>query len=186
MKIHEADHVDRVLDQWATARPDLDTAPVAIVARVGRIGRYFDHAVDRLLGAYGLRRETWDILAALRRAGPPFRLSPTELYGAVMRTSGAVTNRLRRLEHAGLVRRRDDPGDGRGLLVELTDEGRALVDRAAPAHLENERRLLAALTPSEQRTLAALLRKLLLAQEAEQPQPPFRSRRRHAKRGDGR
>lgn len=165
MKSSREDHVDRVRAQWAAQRPELDTSPVGIVARVGRLGRYFDHALDGLFIAYGLRRETWDVLASLRRAGPPYRLSPTDLYRGLMRTSGAMTNRLRRLEQAGLVRRVTDPADGRGLLVELTQAGRRLVDDVASAHLDNERALLEALTPAEQDALVALLRKLLLSFE---------------------
>lgn len=186
MKLPDGDHVDRVRDQWATERPDLDTAPVAVVARVGRLARYLDHGLERVLADYGLRRETWDVLASLRRTGAPYRLSPTELYRGLMRTSGAMSNRLRRLEHAGLVRRLIDPADGRGVLVELTDEGRTRVDAAAAAHLDNERGMLDALTPAEQDTLAGLLRKLLLAFETEPvPPPPLRRCRRARHRRHG-
>ncbi len=146
---------------------------MGIVARVGRLARYFDHGLDALFAGYGLRRETWDVLASLRRTGPPYRLSPTDLYRGLMRTSGAMTNRLRRLEDAGLVCRVTDPADGRGLLVELTQDGRRLVDDVAGAHLDNERALLDALTPAEQDALVALLRKLLLSFETE-PGPPDR------------
>jgi DNA-binding MarR family transcriptional regulator len=112
------------------------------------------------------------VLASLRRCGPPYRLSPTELYLGLMRTSGAMTNRLRRLEAAGLVRRVIDPSDGRALLVELTDEGRALVDALAPLHLANERAMIAALSAREQEQLAGLLAKLLAAFEGEDDRPP--------------
>lgn len=172
--------MDRVRDQWAVQRPDLDTGPVAVVARVGRLGRYFDHGLEQVFADYDLRRETWDVLASLRRVGPPYRLSPTELYRGLMRTSGAMSNRLNRLERAGFVRRLVDPADGRGVLVELTDEGRSHVDAASAAHLDNERAMLDALTPAEQDTLAGLLRKLLLSFETEPgppPPPPRRCRR---------
>lgn len=164
-------------EQWAATRPDLDTSPVAVVARVGRLARYLDHRLDSLFGEYGLRRESWDVLASLRRAGVPYRLSPTDLYRALMRSSGAMTNRLRRLEQAGLVRRVVDPGDGRGMLVELTEEGRELVDEVAAAHLDNERTLLAPLSAAEQETLVILLRKLLLSFEAQGAPPPPATRR---------
>jgi DNA-binding MarR family transcriptional regulator len=164
--------VDRVRAQWARVRPDLDTTPVAVVARLGRVLAYVDAGVNARLGELGLTRNSWDVLASLRRAGPPYRLSPTVLYRALMRTSGAMTHRLAELERAGLVRRVPDATDGRGLLVELTEEGLAIVDRLAPAHLENERDLLAPLTDDEQATLAALLRKLLQSFEQTRPTPP--------------
>jgi DNA-binding MarR family transcriptional regulator len=175
------DHVDRVIAQWALERPDLDLAPVAVVARLGRAARYVDHGLESEFAAHGLSRASWDVLASLRRAGSPYRLSPTELYRALMRTSGAITHRMLRLERAGLIRRLPEPRDGRSMLVELTAEGRRLVDRVAPLHLENERRLLSPLTEREAIELARLLKKLLLAYEAEHPVPPpirMRKRRR--------
>jgi DNA-binding MarR family transcriptional regulator len=170
--ILSGDHVDRVRAQWALVCPDLDTAPVAVVARLGRAAAYLDAGVEARLAEFELTREAWDVLAALRRAGPPYRLSPTELYLSLMRSSGAMTHRLSRLERAGLIRRVPDPDDGRGLLVEMTREALALVDRVAPMHLANERALLAALSVEEQRLLAALLRKLLHAFERDQRSPP--------------
>jgi len=159
------DHIDRVRAEWAAERPELDTSPIEVVARVGRVARRLDAGMNAVLAEYGLRRDTFDVLAALRRSGPPYELSPSDLYGRLMRTSGAVTNRLQRLELDGLVSRHPDPEDGRGLLVRLTPPGRRLIDRATEPHLHNERRLLAALSPAEQRTLAGLLRKLLLSLE---------------------
>jgi DNA-binding MarR family transcriptional regulator len=161
------DHVDRVRAQWHEVRPDLDTSPVAIVARIGRIAAYLDQSIDELMGEYGLARWSWDVLASLRRAGRPYELSPTELYRALMRSSGAMTNRLRRLERAGLIERRPDPGDGRGRLVRLTARGRKLVDEIAARHLENEDRLLASLSDRDRGDLAALLRQLALSLEEE-------------------
>jgi DNA-binding MarR family transcriptional regulator len=132
----EEDHVDRVQAEWRAVQPELDPAPVAIVARIGRIAAYFDQSTNALMSERGLSRSSWDVLASLRRAGPPYELSPTELYHALMRSSGAMTNRLHRLEHAELIERRPDPGDGRGRLVRLTDRGRKLVDEIAPIHLD--------------------------------------------------
>ncbi len=166
------DHVARVLGQWASEVPELDVSPVAVVARVGRLAKYLDQGMERVLAENGLRREGWDVLASLRRAGPPFRLSPTDLYLGLMRTSGAMTNRLHRLQEAGLVRRVADPSDARSLLVELTDEGRRLVDELAPRHVANERAMIEALSPAEQEQLAGLLAKLLHAFEAEDERPP--------------
>lgn len=171
----EQDHVDRVRTQWRAVRPDLDTAPVAIVARIGRIAAYFDQATDMLMNEHGLARSSWDVLATLRRAGPPYELSPTELYQALMRSSGAMTNRLHRLQRAGLIERRPDPGDGRGRLVRLTAQGRELVDQLAPIHLENENRLLASLTDEDRSALEKLLRRLARGLEETRPTPPNNS-----------
>jgi DNA-binding MarR family transcriptional regulator len=164
--------VDRVRAVWAKARPELDTTPMAVVARVGRLARYLDGGLDELFARFGLQRISWDVLASLRRVGPPYQLSPTDLYRGLMRTSGAMTNRLHRLERMGLVSRVPDPADGRSTLVVLTPEGRELVDRVAQAHMDNERHLLAALSQEEQLQLADLLKKLLVSFEAEQPVAP--------------
>src|ERR671923_2393976 len=133
-KLHDdgPDHVDHVREQWAAMRPDLDTTPVAVIARLGRATAYIDAGINARLAEFGLTREAWDVLASLRRAGAPFRLSPTQLYVALMRSSGAMTHRLGSLERAGLVKRVADPGDGRSSLVQLTGRGAALVDRVAP------------------------------------------------------
>ncbi len=167
-----ADHVDRVRDQWQDVCPELDTTPVAIVARVGRSAAYFDQSVNALMARFGLSRSAWDVLASLRRVGPPYERSPTELYRGLMRTSGTMTNRLKRLEKDALIERCPDPEDGRGLLVRLTARGLQLVDQIAPLHLENERRLLRSLTAADQETLERLLRGLLHDLEASQPAPP--------------
>jgi DNA-binding MarR family transcriptional regulator len=161
MSPDEPDHVDRVRAKWREVRPDLDTTPMGIVARVGRTAGYFDQAVNAQLGEHGLNRAAWDVLASLRREGPPYELSPTELYRSLMRTSGAMTNRLHRLEAAGLVERRPDPQDGRGIVVRLTPRGLKLVDEVAPLHLANERDLLATLSDDDLRALESVLRKLL-------------------------
>jgi DNA-binding MarR family transcriptional regulator len=168
----EPDHVDQVRAQWRAARPELDTSPVAIVARIGRIAAYFDQSTDALMAEHGLARSSWDVLASLRRAGPPYELSPTDLYQALMRSSGAMTNRLHRLARAGLIERRPDPGDGRGRLVRLTARGRKLVDEIAPSHLENERRLLGSLTDTDRVALEDLLRRLAHNLEETRPTPP--------------
>jgi DNA-binding MarR family transcriptional regulator len=168
----DRDHVDRVIAQWAQVRPELDTSPVAVAARLGRAAAYISAGIDARLEEFGLSRAAWDVLASLRRAGPPHRLSPTQLYVALMRSSGAMTHRLHGLERQGLIRRVPDPRDARGMLVELTRKGVVLVDRIAPLHLDNERALLEPLSHDEQQNLARLLRKLLLAHERLQPSPP--------------
>lgn len=167
MKIPATDHVANVRAEWAREWPELQTAPIDIVARVGRLAHFFDEGINEVLRVHGIRREGWDVLASLRRAGPPYRASPTELYRRLMRTSGAMTNRLNRLESAGLIARVPDPTDARGRLVELTAAGHRLVEELAPLHLANERTMLSPLTADEWDELAALLTKLLLAFEQE-------------------
>jgi len=166
--------VDRIRAQWAAARPDLDTSPFAIVGRMGRAAAYFDQAIARCLDEHGLQRGSWDVLASLRRNGPPYERSPTQLYRGLMRSSGALTHRLHRLERAGLIERAPDPVDGRGLLVRLTPAGVELVDRILPLHMDNERRLIAALSSDDRAALERILRRLLGALEGSDPEPPGR------------
>jgi DNA-binding MarR family transcriptional regulator len=170
-RLPEHDHVDLVLAEWEKQGARLDTSPVAVVARIGRAGALLDRGLNANFARFGLTRTDWDVLASLRRVGAPYRRSPTELYRALMRTSGGMTHLVDRLEREGLVERVADPDDRRGLLVELTRRGRALVRRVGPSHLETERRLLAALTPAEQGELARLLRKLLIGLEAPSADP---------------
>jgi DNA-binding MarR family transcriptional regulator len=156
------DHIDRVRQLWAKEVPGLDTAPIAVIARLGRLQAYVDRALHAVFSAHGLTRQSWETLASLRRVGAPYQLTPTELYQALMRTSGALTHTLHQLEYAGLVRRVPSEHDGRSVLVALTPAGLALVDRVGPEHLSNEHRMLATLTTEEQATLAGLLRRLLI------------------------
>lgn len=182
------DHVDRVRAQWARERPDLDTQPITVIARLGRAARFVDQGLAEFFAAHNLSRADWDVLASLKRSGPPYSLSPTSLYRGLMRTSGAMSQRLESLERNGLIERRLDPADRRGVVVKLTAKGRRLVDDVAAKHLANERRLLAPLSRKEQNDLARLLKKLLLAYESEQSVPPGvpkHSRRRpHKKRSE--
>jgi DNA-binding MarR family transcriptional regulator len=158
----ERDGVDEILAQWRRERPDLDPAPIGVVGRVSRLARELERRLEPVYRAHGLEPGWHDLLATLRRAGPPFRMRPTDLTDALMLTSSGTTKRLDRLERAGLVAREPDPADRRGTLIALTDDGRALIDRLTPDHLANEDRLLAGLSAGEREQLAALLRKLLL------------------------
>jgi DNA-binding MarR family transcriptional regulator len=155
------DHVDTVLAQWAAERPDLDASPMAVIGRLSRLSRLVGVHLGRTFSAHGLDGPSFDVLATLRRNGPPHRLTPTELMRSAMVTSGAITQRLDRLEARGLVTRSRADTDGRVVHVALTRKGRALIDRALPDHVDTEHRLLAALTPAERNTLASTLRKLL-------------------------
>jgi DNA-binding MarR family transcriptional regulator len=172
------DQVDRARAQWRQEWPELDTFPIAVIARLGRLAGYVDAHHERFFDQHGLTRAHWDVLACLRRAGPPYRLTPTELHQGLMRSTGTVTHRLHQLEEKGLIERRPDPADGRGLLVGLTRRGRALVDRLAVAHLDHEREFLAGLSAAQQRQLAGLLGHLLAAVEQRYPMPGSRDRRR--------
>jgi DNA-binding MarR family transcriptional regulator len=159
------DDVDRILDQWAAERPDLDASPMGIIGRIARLSRSQSRAISTTLAPHGLRRDEFDVLATLRRSGPPFQLTPTQLRGSMMITSATMTHRLDKLEQRGLISRQPDPRDRRGLLVGLTAEGRSLVDRALDDHVENEHRLLAAMSPGDREHLASLLRCLMVAGE---------------------
>jgi DNA-binding MarR family transcriptional regulator len=162
MSSEERDLVDELLDQWKRERPDLDCKPMAVFGRLNRLDRVSNAAIEARLGEHGLSRGEFDVLATLRRRGEPYTLAPTALARWMMLSSAAMTNRVDRLEAAGLVERRPDPGDRRGVLVALTPDGKRVVDAAVADHVENERRLLEPLTAEEQQALNALLRKLLL------------------------
>lgn len=157
------DRIDRILAQWREQRPDLDTRAMGVVGRIQRAASALRPRLDAVHEASGLVGESFDVLAALRRSGPPFQLTPTQLYREMMLTSGAMTNRIDRLEQAGLVARAPDPSDRRGTLVRLTAKGKRLIDAATTRHVINEESLLSALTPREAQQLSDLLRKLLVA-----------------------
>lgn len=155
------DHVDQVLAQWAAERPDLDASPMAVIGRLSRLNQLIGTELRRTFSAHGLDAPSFDVLATLRRNGPPYRLTPTELMRSAMVTSGAITQRLDRLVTRGLVCRCPTESDGRSVYVTLTDSGRALIDEVLPHHVDTENRLLAGLTPSDRNALARSLRHLL-------------------------
>ena len=160
--VTERDGVDLILEQWRRERPELDPSPIGVVGRISRLARELEQRLEPVYREHGLEAGWHDVLATLRRSGPPYRLRPTEFTGALMLTSSGTTKRLDRLEQAGLITRGPDPEDRRGTLITLTGAGRRLVDATTQAHLENERRLLSALTDQEREQLADLLRKLRL------------------------
>lgn len=159
------DEVDLVVGAWSEARPDVDLAPMQIFSRIDRIAQLLDLHRRRTFQAHGLESWEFDVLAALRRAGAPYRLSPGRLLRETHVTSGTMTNRVDRLAAKGLVHRAQDPRDGRGVLVELTDDGLALVDRALVALVDLEARLLSQWSPAERDELVSYLRRLLLASD---------------------
>ncbi len=159
------DGVDRIVEQWARERPDLDTTAMAVFGRVYRLARLSGDEVERVYAAFGIGRPEFDVLATLRRSGAPFELSPGALSSSMMLSTGGTTARIDRLEDAGLVARSPDPHDRRGVLVRLTRRGRTLVDDAVAAGLARQQELLSSLSDRKQAQLAALLREVLLPLE---------------------
>jgi DNA-binding MarR family transcriptional regulator len=155
------DHIEDTIAAWRRERPGLDLSGMAVVARLLRVAHRFDEAQDEFFAALGLKPGWLDVLGALRRAGDPYRLTPTKLSEEALISTAGMTNRLDRLEQAGLIRRLPDPDDRRGVLVELTNDGLELVDAAVDAHRGLSRRLLAGLEGTEREELDALLKKLL-------------------------
>lgn len=155
------DHVDRILQQWHRERPDLDVGPMGLLGRITRLRTHLARETEQVLAAHGLNSATFDVLATLRRSGPPYALSPSDLLATTMVSSGTMTNRLDQLEKAGLVARSHNPEDRRSIIIALTDKGRSVVDEAAGAHVANQHRLVDGLSPEDRATLDGLLRTFL-------------------------
>ncbi|TGQ45916.1 MarR family transcriptional regulator [Mesorhizobium sp. M00.F.Ca.ET.216.01.1.1] len=156
------DRAAKAIEQWKRERPDLDVTPMAVLGRLSEAASLIARErLAPLFARFGLQSGEFDVLATLRRSGSPYALTPTALYEATMVTSGAMTNRLDRLEKAGLIRRAPHPSDRRGVVVQLTEKGRDLIDEALAAHLANEHQILSGLTRTEREALANLLRKLI-------------------------
>ena len=165
MSEEQPDAVDRIAEQWARERPDLDVGPMLVVGRLHRAADLLDQELRTVFARAGLGNGDFDVLASLRRAGAPYKLTPTELAGTTMVTSGAVTKRVDRLVKDGLVERSVSETDGRGRVIALTAKGKRVQEELHPQHLANEERLISALDADEQRQLAGLLSKLLLSLE---------------------
>lgn len=155
------DEVDRIVAAWRRERPDLDVSPLEVLSRVDRLSRHLDRARRAAFAAHGLEAWAFDVLAALRRAGHPYQLSPGQLVTQTLVTSGTMTNRVDRLAAQGLVTRLPDPSDRRGVLVRLTDTGRERVDAAVEDLVRREHGLLAALAEPDREALVATLRALV-------------------------
>jgi DNA-binding MarR family transcriptional regulator len=156
------DEVDRIVEDWSRERPDVDFAPLQVLSRVARLGKHLDRARRQAFAASGLEPWEFDVLAALRRAGTPYQLSPKALLQQTLVSSGTMTNRIDRLVERRLVERRTDPHDGRGVLVVMTGRGAEAVDAAISELLTGEAELLEGLSKADQERLAGLLRKLSL------------------------
>ena len=159
------DEVAELVAAWRRERPDLDIAPLEALSRITRLARHLDIARRAAFAEHGL--ETWgfDVLAALRRAGAPYQLTPGQLIHENLVTSGTITNRLDRLESDGLLARYPDPSDGRGTLVRITAQGIKVIDAALASLLQREKELLKSLEPEEQSMLANLLSSILASLE---------------------
>lgn len=156
----KGDAVDRYREAWRQELPAVDTEPMAILGRINRVANLIAPAIEQLFARHGLDRGEFDVLATLRRSGPPYRLTPTELYTSLMISSGGLTHRLARLDAAGLIRREPSPTDGRSLLVALTEKGRRRAEAAFVEDMALEREWIARLPTTDRRRLAALLRQL--------------------------
>ena len=164
-----ADSVDRLIADWSRVRPELEFAPVGIVARLARARTYIDGALEAVFEGHGLSAPGFAVLVTLARLDRPAGVPQRTLMDELGLTSGTISVRIDRLAEDGLVERRPDPGDGRNSLIVLTEQGRLVFERVVPAHLENERRLLVALDDDERAVLATLLRKLLVEYEGSLP-----------------
>ncbi|GAA4057853.1 MarR family winged helix-turn-helix transcriptional regulator [Nonomuraea soli] len=156
-----ADAVDEVLAQWKRERPDVDVWPMGVVGRITRLSLILDKELKDFFAGHDLERWEFDVLATLRRSGPPYELTAGALNKAAMVTSGAITNRIDRLTARGLVERVRDDADRRSVRVRLTDRGWTLIEELVPLHVANEARILRALSGQERDDLAGALRDLL-------------------------
>lgn len=161
MPRQQPDAVDRISQQWNEVRPDIDMSPMSVIGRVSRLSRLVDRRLSENFERFGIENWMYDVLATLRRTGEPYELTAGELVRQSMVTTGAITNRIDRLEQRGLVERART-GDRRKVLVRLTAPGFELVENAVGAHMATERAMLADLSPRQQHDLANLLRTALL------------------------
>ncbi|WP_318656483.1 MarR family winged helix-turn-helix transcriptional regulator [Scrofimicrobium canadense] len=151
------DESRRIVDAWRTERPDLDPSPMLVFSRLSRLSRHLDRERRKAFAAHDLETWEFDVLAALRRSGEPYQATPGALMNDLLVSSGTMTNRIDRLEEAGLVQRKPSNRDRRVVLVQLTDAGAQRVDGALEALLKAEKRILSVLELSERTELASLL-----------------------------
>ena len=155
------DHVDKVLAQWRHERPDLEVMPMGLIGRVKRLAQHLTREMEKTWADHGLNAASFDVLATLRRAGAPFRLSPGDLMASTMVTSGTMTHRIDQLEKAGLVERIRNPDDGRGFLIALTETGYGVIDAAVTAHVATQDKLVSGLSAADRKALNRLLKSFL-------------------------
>ncbi|MFC8263573.1 MarR family winged helix-turn-helix transcriptional regulator [Streptomyces sp. NPDC057291] len=166
------DAVDLILEQWKRELPSLDASPMEVLGRLHRSFLRYQGLLSDLFDCFDLNMAAFDVLAALRRSGPPYRRTAGELADISLVTTGGITLRLDRLEKAGLVTRERDPGDRRVVYARLTDRGIEIAGVVAVAHFANEERMLAELTGAERTQLGRLLGKLERSLETAERTPP--------------
>lgn len=157
------DFVDHLIHEWHVVHPELDLEGVALVARLVRLSQYFTNRLDTNFDSFGTNRGEFEVLAALARH-PETSLTPKEIHRKILVSSGGLSNRLRRLEEKGLIRRDEDPCDGRGVIVKLLPKGQRLVDKVLFTHVAIEKQLVQGLNAQEKEQLIAIMKKLLVAQ----------------------
>lgn len=155
------DHVDQIVTQWNRERPDLDVAPMALLGRLKRLMLHISREMAETWAEHGLNAASFDVLATLRRSGPPFALSPADLIASTMVTSGTMTNRIDQLEKMGLVARKQSQEDRRSFLISLTDKGFEVIDAAVTAHVATQQRLVSGLSDRDRRQLNSLVKGFL-------------------------
>jgi DNA-binding MarR family transcriptional regulator len=160
-KVDKVDKVDKIIEQWNRERPDLDVNSMSLIGRFKRISQYLNLEMAKTFTEYGLNHANFDVLATLRRAGPPYGLSPNDLIASTMVTSGTMTNRIDQLIKGGLVERTQNPNDRRSVLVSLTETGFSIIDSAVTAHVATQDRLTSGLSADEYKSLNTLLKKFL-------------------------
>ncbi|SMO57379.1 MarR family winged helix-turn-helix transcriptional regulator [Ruegeria faecimaris] len=154
------DHVERIIAQWNSARPDLDVGPMETVGRLTRLAVQLRRAMEHTWALHDMNAASFDVLATLRRSGKPEGLSPGELLELTMVTSGTMTNRVDQLVKAGMVERVQNPEDGRGFLIRLTQNGFKAIEAAVSDHIETQQRLVQGLSLQQRDQLNHLLRSL--------------------------
>lgn len=157
----ERDDVDAIVAQWAQQRPELDTRAMEIFGRIYRLSALMGERMEAVYAPFGISRGEFDVLAALRRAGAPYRLAPKDLARSLMITTGGMTGRLTRLTDAGLIHRVPHPSDKRCLYAELTDAGLETIDQAVAAGADGQAFVADRLGDEQARALADQLRAAL-------------------------
>ena len=155
------DKIDTIIEQWNKARPDLDVSPMSLVGRFIRINQHLNQEMAKTFAEHGLNLASFDVLATLRRAGPPYGLSPNDLLATMMVTSGTMTNRVDQLAKLGYVERKQNPSDARSVIISLTEQGCLVIDAAVTDHVATQTKLTSRLSVDEQQQLDGLLRNFL-------------------------
>lgn len=167
-----SDSVTKLVDEWCRELPALDPSSLEVFGRISRLSAHISRRADRWLTPLGLTWETFSMIATLRRSGSPFQLRPGDLIRLSLLTSGAMTNRIDRVEELGLVERLRDPNDRRGVIVKLTDKGKVLAEEAIKTHFKEMSALLNPLPVKNRSLLTEALSQLLVSLEEDSAKPP--------------